>query len=401
MADFYPPITGWFLAPTDIYPKTLFRPICHYCNKELFLGRSGKHPSFCCVHGRSHMNGCKLHTYKSVRIVEESMLRALKEHILTPDVLAALLERANEFLREEAKRPREDTAPLLAEIKALDVKRHRLVRVLEGAGEDGLGVVVRRIRKCERKLEQLRRSLKELEFRNEPPPAPMTSADVERLLTDLRELLAEDVAQAAPILAELTGPITVKEGGERGTKGMPWVAEFTVNVVPVFAWLSASRDCPTTDAWAYLNNRGWTTAERVEIAINDVPKCVEIAEQVAKLTDLGVSPTAIAAAIGCNRETVVHSLVFLQTGKQPRRRRGRQQGGKRLGPPKYKELSPDVCRLREEGLTFPQIALRLQATYGVVLRAYDHAHRAEIRANVQATGKPNRGGRNGLGAKCK
>jgi hypothetical protein len=41
------------------------------------------------------------------------------------------------------------------------------------------------------------------------------------LLADLRGLLNEDVAPAAPLLAELTGPIVVKQGKEKVKKPDP------------------------------------------------------------------------------------------------------------------------------------------------------------------------------------
>lgn len=173
----------------------------------MWLGRSGKYASFCCLNGAHHKHDCKLRTYKSVRILDTALLNHLRDHFFTEDYLRHLLTEANRFLVEEAKRPKEETRPLVAEIKKLKTKRDRLMKILEGDTDGDLDAIVDQVRRLERKLKERRQLLKDMENRNVDPPPPFKLEEVESMVQDLRRLLAQDVAVAAPILKELMGPI--------------------------------------------------------------------------------------------------------------------------------------------------------------------------------------------------
>jgi site-specific DNA recombinase len=229
------------------YAKVLVRPVCGYCGNELWLGRAGRYASFCCLNGKDGKKGCRLRTYKSVRIVEEALLGHLKEAVLTPDFVREVLAGANAFLAQEAKRPREDTKPVRSEIKDVTAKRDRLVTAIELGGD--VDAIVRKFRAHENRLEQLRERLRQMESRNQAPPLPMRAVDVEALLADLRGLLNRDVAEAAAVLRELTGPVVVTQVKEEGQRGATWMAKFAVNLVPVLAKLTGKASCPTTGTW--------------------------------------------------------------------------------------------------------------------------------------------------------
>ena len=80
---------------SSVYPKTLVRPICGSCKKDLVLGHSGKNPSFCCINGRNRANGCQFQGYKMVSIVENAILDKIMDHLMTPDFERRLHEAAN------------------------------------------------------------------------------------------------------------------------------------------------------------------------------------------------------------------------------------------------------------------------------------------------------------------
>ncbi|MDB5349272.1 MAG: recombinase family protein [Planctomycetota bacterium] len=160
-----------------------------------------------------------------------------------------MVELANLYLTEAAALPRRDIAPLEAEIRTTITQRDRLAKYLEREGETDLDPLVETIRKNERKLKDLRGQLTALKAQNEPPPPPLTLAEVVAMVADLHNLLAQDVAVAAPLLRELTGPVVVDQVIERGQARPSWIARFSINLVPVVAKLTASRHCPTSPTW--------------------------------------------------------------------------------------------------------------------------------------------------------
>jgi site-specific DNA recombinase len=227
---------------TDLYPKVLIRPVCGSCGSVLTFGRSGKYASFCCPNGIRKKHGCKLKGYKALRIIEDSILDELHRRIITPKFLKRLLTTANEFLAEEARRPREDIKPLQSKIRSVRSLRDRLIERLDDQDETGLDAVFDRVRQYERQLKELHDRLNTIKTQNAPPPPLMTLTDLESMMDDLRGLHEQNVALAAPLLKSLTGPIVVEQVIEKGRKKPVWVAKFSVNAVPVLAKLAASRD---------------------------------------------------------------------------------------------------------------------------------------------------------------
>lgn len=367
---------------TTVYPKTLFRPVCGYCGNELWLGRSGKYASFCCLNGVHHKHDCQLRTYKTVGILDNSLLNYLRDQIFTENYLRRLLTEANRFLVEEAKRPKEETRPLMVEIKKLKTKRDRLVKILEGDDEGDLEAIVDQVRRLERELKERQQRLKEIEKRNAAPPSPMNMEEIAAMVQDLRGLLAQDVAAAAPVLKELMGTITVTQAPEPGTKGTPWIAKFSVNAVPAIARVASQKGCPTTGTWEYLNSRGWTMLHRVEIVIESVLRYQRLAVQLKELADKGASVQALARANTMNWSDAKHALEFARTGKQRQPAKRRKKAGKRrTSTVTYRDLVDVVVQMRDvESRSFRCIAARLTKERScpisptTVRRAYDFAH---------------------------
>jgi DNA invertase Pin-like site-specific DNA recombinase len=377
---------------TELYPKVLIRPICGSCGNELLLGRSGKYASMFCLNGTHGKHGCTLKGYKSVRIIETTILDELKNRIFTSEFLERLLAKANEYLAEEASRPREDTGALEAEIRKIQTKRDRFVRILDDEGETDLKPVVDQIRRHERNLKELRVRLDEMRARNQPPPQSLTMSQVETYLEDLRGLMKQDMAVLAPLLRELTGPIIAEQVHAPGKKKPIWVARFTVNAVPILAKLSASRGCPTTDTWEYLKTRGWTVPEAIEVRVEHTPRYQALAQRVASLSDRGTSLVTIAHFLGISWETAKAALDFAKTRKLAKPLRTGRKTGKRIGPPKYIRIADEVSRLRDkEHLSFAEIAKRLNVNTCTVTQAYDSVHRDLVLTAVDQGRTPKRG----------
>src|SRR5207248_1283381 len=131
----------------QVYPKTLFRPVCGVCGNALHLGQSGKYATFCCGNGKNGKHGCTFKGYKTARHIDDAILGFLKDSVVTEVVFERLLKQANEALAAEAAKPKADLAPLRAEIKTLTAKKNRLVNLLEGENSGDLVSLRERLRK--------------------------------------------------------------------------------------------------------------------------------------------------------------------------------------------------------------------------------------------------------------
>lgn len=371
-----------------VYPTTLLRPICGHCEKELWLGRAGKYASFVCLDGRDERNGCKLRTYKAVHLVETVILERLKNEIFTPKYLKHVFAEANQFLAEQANRPVEDTEPLHAEIKQVKAKRDRLVQVLERGSEQGLESIVEQVRRHERRLNELRQQLADTQSRNVIPPPPMTMADLEKILSDLHAVLNQDVAITAPVLAKLTGPITITQGEHQGRKGTPWIAKFKLDLAAGLAAMGCASDSPYRQTWEYLHAHSVQVGDSIELIIEEIPNYELLAPKVKKLHDQKPDLSKIAKTLGVTWLTAKAALRFAETGERPARRGQKAEAPRDKGKPIYQELAPIVAKMHDEdNLKFKEITALLnqqgiQVTEGPVGRAYQYFHRDKTAAAI-------------------
>jgi DNA invertase Pin-like site-specific DNA recombinase len=382
---------------TDLYPTTLVRPVCGCCGEPMWLGRSGKYASYTCLNGRDGKHRCSFRGYKSVKIVEESIIGHIKQSVFTPERIEQLVELANQYLAEEAAKPRTHTKPIKAELRRERSRCDRLVKVLSRSGEDGLDAVVARIRQHEVRIKELSVQIRAAESSNEVP-TPIDKTAVEAILSDLRKLWQQDVAAIAPLLRELTGAVTVHVEREEGKRRATWFAEFTVNLVPVIAKLTATRNCPTTRTWEYLETRSWTIQETEGVWLGTVPTYERIATAAIEMVDRGVSVVTIATALNTSRETVREALVFTRTGKRPCMKPTGKKTRKRNGPPKYIAIREEVLSRHVGKVSFHRIAVDLGVSECTVRRSWDSAHREEVQAAVAEGRTPNRGGYRHLAA---
>jgi hypothetical protein len=77
---------------------------------------------------------------------------------------------------------------------------------------------------------------------------------------------------------------------------------------------------------------------------------------------------------------------------KPKTRPAGERTGTKIGPPKYIALAPEIARLRdEEGVPFAHIAEERKMCEQTVRRAYDYAHREDVRKAVQNRQRFDRG----------
>lgn len=249
----------------EVYPETLVRPRCGCCGGVMSLGRSGKYASFTCLNGLHGKHGCTYRGFKTVAIVERTILRAIRERILTPETIDILLSSANSHLDRLSKVPKVSTKSEKVTMKKLSKQRDSLYKLAKQGRE--LKSLAGQIQKLDDEIDKLRESTRLKELQNSPVPGPVTRAEIEGAMNNLRDLLEQDVAAAAPILREITGPIDMEQIVEEGKTKPTWVAKFTVNMVPVLANLSAHKNCPNTGTWEFLNTRGWMMPQSVSVLL--------------------------------------------------------------------------------------------------------------------------------------
>ena len=112
-----------------------------------------------------------------------------------------------------------------------------------------------------------------------------------------------------------------------------------------------------------------------------VPKYVRLAPIFAAMRDKGASVSTIASVHDMAWSQAREILHFAKTGELPRwnKRRKRKQT-RPATPPNYLEIASEVTRMRDEGnAPFTQIAAKMRVSPNTVRRAYDHAHREQIR----------------------
>jgi hypothetical protein len=177
------------MSATTLFSGTLF---CGCCGKELRLYRSTKkYKSMFCLNGRTYSQGCELSTSKSTRIIEECLLGYIQEGIFTEDAINDLVQRANDYLAEESRKPRIDVRPLKSKAKKLMDKIDKLVRQIETEGDEALCEGYhRRIKQLQTDLNEIRDAIHNAEASNADPPEPLDVNRVKKYLEDLQGLLS-------------------------------------------------------------------------------------------------------------------------------------------------------------------------------------------------------------------
>ncbi len=251
---------------TELFPKTLFRPICGDCKNPMSLGRSGKYAAYFCNHGRMGSDNCSFRSYKAAGIIDRAILDRISREYFTEEFIVKVVELANERLQSTPKSEAIDGISLDRAIRQREQKIRQLNALLDCTEDtSNLQSIFKKVAELEEKNAAEKALLAEAIKPKQVVPNAITTKEVSTLLDDLRALLNDDVGAAAPVLSALTGPVVVThEPKEEGGKP-EWKAHFMLNAVPVFLFLARKRNCPTAGAWDLLNVGDWTIGEKVEL----------------------------------------------------------------------------------------------------------------------------------------
>ena len=265
----------------DVYPRVLIRPVCGGCGEPMCLGRSaGKYQSFFCSAALYGIHGCQNRGYKSARVIDEAVLRAVSATLFTEEFTATLTAEVNTLLAEAARRPQGSTKKLEQEIAKRERQINSFTANLEGMeGDAAIKSVIRKIAEMQADLDQLREQLVEERRRSQRPPVTrVKEKDVLAELLRLRDLLQSDIAKAAPVLKELVGDVVLEARPVEGKRSPEISARFTIDAVPALAALrrmgGAESDDPSASVWEYLMRDGWIIPGRPARAASARPEIV-------------------------------------------------------------------------------------------------------------------------------
>ena len=261
----------------DLYPKVLIRPICGRCGYPMILGRSvGKYQSIFCFNASSGIKGCTNRGYKSARIIDEAVLRAVVATLFTDGFIADLTADVNKRLAWIARQPIPSTKKLEQEIANEDRDLKRLTERLAKFDDTHLDAVLIKAEEMGRQLAAKREQLKQLQRAGRRPNVKsVKEKDVVAALGKLRELLEGDVGVAAQVLKALVGDVVIQRQHVDGYENPQMVARFTINAVPALAVLDrggpTDRDGAPVPVWdsihASPNPGAATTAGPAEVIV--------------------------------------------------------------------------------------------------------------------------------------
>ena len=244
----------------DLYPKVLIRPICGCCGHPMTLGRSvGTYQSFFCMNASSGIKGCTNRGYKSARIIDEAVLRAVMATLFTDDFIADLTADVNKRLAWINRQPIPSTKKLEREIANEDRQLKRLTERLAKLDDTHLDAVLTKAEEMGRQLAAKREQLKHLQRAGRRPNVKsVKEKDVVAALGKLRELLQSDVGVAAQVLKALVGDVVIQKQHVDGCENPQMVARFTINAVPALAVLDrgkpTDRDGAPVPVWDSIHS---------------------------------------------------------------------------------------------------------------------------------------------------
>jgi DNA-binding CsgD family transcriptional regulator len=390
------PITGRKPSRNQISATTLFSGtlFCEYCGSEVKLLRSaGPYKVMGCLSGSTGARNCRLTTTKSTRIIEDCLLRYLRDTILTESRIQALVAEVNARVEQDARKPPVDTAAWKTELRRKQARIRKLVIHIENEPDPKSCVAYHeRIKELQKEVNELNTEIAAAEGRRRTAPTPLSLDVAKQYLLEFRNTLNEAIPAAAEAIRLLTGPIKIRHERIPGRKrGARWIATFGLDLIRVFRHLQRDELKGSFDA---LGNA--SDVSLVEVPIERIPKYEALAPEFKRLRKKGASISTIASAHRMSRKYAAEILRFAETGERPQWKAGRRTGN---GPkPKYLQIVDAVTRLRDRGnAPFEKIAAQLGVSKNTVKRAYDHAHVHIFREAAERGETPRRGRYSHLG----
>lgn len=353
---------------TTLHPSILVRPICKHCNLPLVKGNSSKHTSMRCKNGDKPLTGCKLNTYKSLRIIEEQLLSSLKKKLLNSDLLKRIVYAANEELVKLARQPKTDLKPLKAALDDVSAKIKNITDFISST-QNPPKSLAGQLDELELKQTEIKEKIKIMAETDSFVPVPITDGDLEEAMDDIRNLLNERTGESSAILREIIGNVYAEGVEEKSRRGKAWRLTFTVNGEKLMALLAAKIKSPTASTWEYLNRHGWSFENKEEISVVASERRVndEQIELALRLRSEGASISKIAREL---ERTYEYTKRLLDPNYRYRQKMN-SPGEQRLREERLQLIAQNASVMLAAGDPILQIARKLKTRSNIILKALE------------------------------
>jgi len=144
-----------------------------------------------------------------------------------------------------------------------DLKRRvsALNKVLATAEPETMPLIAEQLNAAHRRLRERQAEADRLARPAGPPPPPPTREEVIAAFADLPELLRGDVRGAAPVLRELTGPVTVTQEPRPARKKPAWFGSFRLDGTAMYLELTRRGQSPNPGSLVCPLPRTWSSTQ--------------------------------------------------------------------------------------------------------------------------------------------
>lgn len=310
------PRTGKKQSRNQVSATTLFSGTLYCeCGAEIKLLRSTeKYKQMGCVDGAAHARGCKLSSSKSVKVIEECLLKYIRDKLFTNTMLEECVAKANSMLDEERNRPQVDVSPFKAAVGKKEASIRRLVKkVAETDNEDLSQGYHREILRLQAEVNELKGKIHAATISGPKSVKPLTVTKAKEYLATSRETLNQNIPVAAEAVRTLTGPIQIRQEPILGKKrGARWIATFSADLMRLLGLFGNEE---FRRAIKVLGQRSVT--EVSVVVIDKVPAYEKQAIIFKEMADKGASVQSIATAHKLSLKYAGEILRFGTTGERP------------------------------------------------------------------------------------
>lgn len=231
--------------------------ICGSCQRPLRLFRSTPTSKYVhCPTGHRKEFDCELTSSKATRDIEYALLGYINSKLLIPETLADLLKRINEYAQKTRLEPNRDQRQQRNRLDKLRWQIDLLVADLAEAENPTTRAAIKsQIATRETEYNQQLATIRAAGPTHRLPDEPLDEVKLTAYMAELRELLASKTPEAAEVLRDLTGPISITQKRPSGQKKMQWLATFTPSLLGGLWRFCRQRGIPVTGLSEFPSTR--------------------------------------------------------------------------------------------------------------------------------------------------
>ncbi len=333
---------------------------CAACRRRMVVVGAGAR-YFKCANSRE--GNCECTSHLPRRLAEQKVLEQLVARLFDNDQAVDLLLNEVQGLVRLAEREGDTTARLEQEIGQLQRKINILLDQFETSGNPE--IAARLAERTQEKMDLVSRMEASRRAAQSAPPI-VTREWVQQQLKQLAEVLDGEAEAAAPLLASLLvgGKIVATEVAVPGMKRKYFRLKFALDLRA-----SASRMLGTERP-----NLASEPAEWIELDVRLPYKYKQVADQVVKLREQGLSYREVAERIGFSVEVVGHAYAHWHEARGLEVPCQRPVRGNRTPSDEVLAMRQKVIEKFDDGLLYSEIAAALDCKVWTVQKHIEDWH---------------------------